>query len=161
MDLHEFDDEQNNSRDFTRDFTLKGRVMALDLGEKRIGVAISDPTRTIAQSYGVVMRSSRKADYAEYGRIIAKEQVNLLVVGLPLSLAGEETQKSTWVRDYTAEMENHIDIPIEFWDEALTTVQAEASLRERGKRGKKAREQVDAVAAAFILQNYLDANVGQ
>ncbi len=155
MDLYEFDDgyETNNS------FTMKGRVMALDLGEKRIGVAISDPTRTIAQSYGVVLRSSRKADYAEYGRMIAKEQVNLLVVGLPLSLGGDETQKSAWVRDYTAEMKQHIDIPIVFWDEALTTVQAEASLRERGKRGKKARERVDAVAAAFILQSYLDANI--
>ena len=151
--------EDVDDGDSDRLFAIKGRVMALDLGEKRIGVAISDPTRTIAQSYGVVQRTSRKADYAEYGRIIAKEQVNLLVVGLPLSLAGDETQKSAWVRDYTAEMAQHIDIPIEFWDEALTTVQAEASLRERGKRGKKARQRVDEVAAAFILQSFLDASV--
>ena len=139
-------------------FTIKGRVMALDLGEKRIGVAISDPTRTIAQSYSVVKRTSRKADYAEYGRIITKEQINLLIVGLPLTLAGEESQKSAWVRHYTAEMGEHIDVPIQFWDEALTTVKAADSLRARGKRGKKARERIDAVAAAFILQNYLDAN---
>ena len=140
-----------------KQFTIKGRAMALDLGEKRIGVAISDPTRTIAQSYSVVKRTSRKADYAEYDRIVQKEQIKLLVVGLPLTLAGEESQKSAWVRHYTAEMGEHIDIPIEFWDEALTTVKAADSLRARGKRGKKARERIDAVAAAFILQSYLDA----
>ena len=139
-------------------FAIKGRVMALDLGEKRIGVAISDPLRMIAQSYGVVQRTSRKADYAEYGRIIAKEQITLLVVGLPLSLSGEETEKSAWVRHYTTEMGRHINVPIEFWDEALTTVQAAESLRARGKRGQKARERIDAVAAAFILQSYLDAH---
>jgi putative Holliday junction resolvase len=62
------------------------------------------------------------------------------------------------VRDYAAELGRHIDVPIEFWDESLTTVEAEASLRARGLRGKKARQRVDAVAAAFILQSYLDAH---
>lgn len=139
-------------------FRIKGRVMALDLGEKRIGVAISDPTQTIAQSYDVILRKSRTEDYAAYGRIVEKEQITLLVVGLPLTLRGKESQKSAWVRDYTGEMAAHLDIPIEFWDEALTTVQAAESLRARGKRGKKARARIDAVAAAFILQSYLDAH---
>ncbi|MCP5097253.1 MAG: Holliday junction resolvase RuvX [Chloroflexi bacterium] len=141
-------------------FTIKGRVMALDLGEKRIGVAISDPTRTIAQAYSVVQRTSRKADYAEYGRIIEKEQITLLVVGLPVTLGGNESEKTKWVRHYTAELEQHISIPTAFWDEALTTVQATASLRKMGKKGKKARQKVDAVAATLILQNYLDAHYG-
>ena len=131
--------------------------MALDLGEKRIGVAVSDATRTIAGSYGVIGRKSRLEDFQRYAQIIAQEEVNLLVMGLPIPLSGIEGQRAAWVRDYTAELSRHIDIPIEFWDESFSTKQAEASLRARGKRGKQVKERVDAVAAAFILQDYLDA----
>jgi len=137
-------------------FELKGRVMALDLGEKRIGVAVSDELRLIAQSYGVLKRKSRPEDFARYQAIIAEQKITLLVVGLPITLGGGESQKTTWVRDYTADLQRHLTIPVEFWDESLTTVEAEASLRVRNIRGKKAKERVDAVAAAFILQNYLD-----
>lgn len=138
--------------------TIKGRVMALDLGEKRIGVAISDPTRTIAAAHSVIERTSRKADFAAYRQIIADEEVTLLVMGLPVTLSGEDSDQTAWVRDYTAELAENVPVPVEFWDEAMTTIEAEASLRARGKRGKKARERVDAVAAAFILQSYLDAH---
>ena len=132
--------------------------MALDLGEKRIGVAVSDATRLIAGSYGVVKRKSRKEDFARYAQIIADEDVKLLVVGLPVPLGGQEGQRAAWVRDYVEQLRPHVDVPIVFWDESLTTKQAEASLRARGKRGRKIKERVDAVAAAFILQSYLDAH---
>ncbi len=131
--------------------------MALDLGEKRIGVAVSDELRMIARSYGVVKRTSRAADYAKYKNIVEQEKITLLVVGLPVTLGGEEGSKAKWTRDYAGQFAKKIDIPIIFFDEALTTVEAEASMRARNIRGKKARSQVDAVAAAFILQNYLDA----
>ncbi|MCA9945231.1 MAG: Holliday junction resolvase RuvX [Ardenticatenaceae bacterium] len=134
-----------------------GRVMALDLGSVRIGVAISDPTRTIAQSYGVVKRKSREEDFARYQQILAEQQVTLLVVGLPTTSEGGDSDTAVWIRNYMAEFSQQCDIPVEFWDESFTTVRAEESLRQRGKRGKKARQQVDAVAAAFILQSYLDA----
>jgi putative Holliday junction resolvase len=140
------------------DFSIKGRVMGLDLGGKRIGIAISDPTRTIAQSYGVLKRGSRQLDFERYARIIEEQKITLLVVGLPLMLSGEDSETTRWVRDYTADLRQHIDIPVEFWDESLSTVQAEASLRLLGKRGKKARQQVDAVAATIILQGFLDAH---
>ena len=132
--------------------------MALDLGEKRIGVAISDVTRTIAKAYGVLSRKSRMEDYQRYAKIIADQKATLLVMGLPVPLSGVEGQRAAWVRDYTFELAQHIDIPIEYWDESYSTKQAEASLRARGKRGKKVKERVDAVAAAFILQGYLDAH---
>ncbi|MDX1416345.1 MAG: Holliday junction resolvase RuvX [Candidatus Promineifilaceae bacterium] len=135
-----------------------GKVMALDLGEKRIGVALSDPSRTIAKSYAVLIRKSRKEDFQRYANIIAQEAIKLLVVGLPVPLSGIEGQRANWVRDYTADLRKHIEIPVEFWDESFSTKQAEASLRERGLRGKKIKERVDAVAAAFILQDYLDAH---
>ena len=135
----------------------KGKVMALDLGEKRIGVAICDVTRTIAKSYAVLSRKSRKEDFERYANIIADQQITLLVMGLPIPLSGLEGQRAAWVRDYTAELAQHIDIPIDFWDESFSTKRAEASLRARGQRGKKIKQRVDAVAAAFILQGYLDA----
>ncbi len=137
-----------------------GRVMALDLGSKRIGVAISDPTRTIAQSYGVVKRKSREEDFARYQQILAEQKVTLLVVGLPTTSEGGDSDTAVWIRDYIAEFSLLCKVPIQFWDESFTTVKAEESLRQRGKRGKKARQQVDAVAAAFILQSYLDAHQG-
>lgn len=135
-----------------------GRVMALDLGSVRIGVAISDPTRTIAQSYGVVKRKSRAEDFARYQQILAEQRVTLLLVGLPTTSEGGDSETAVWIRDYIAEFSQQCPVPIQFWDESYTTVQAEDSLRQRGKRGQKARQQVDAVAAAFILQSYLDAH---
>lgn len=135
-----------------------GKVLSLDLGEKRIGLAISDETRLIAAPYGTITRRSRQADLAEYQRIIQEEEITLLVVGLPIPLSGGESQKTAWVRDYVAELRQHITIPIQFWDEALTTVEAQASLQARGIKGKKAQQRVDALAAVFILQHYLDAH---
>ena len=135
-----------------------GRIMALDLGSKRIGVAISDPTRTIAKSYGVVKRKSREEDFARYQQILAEQQVTLLLVGLPTKSDGGDSDTAVWIRGYMAEFSQQCEVPIQFWDESFTTVKAEESLRMRGKRGKKARQQVDAVAAAFILQSYLDAH---
>jgi len=135
----------------------KGRVMALDLGEKRIGVAVSDETRLIARSYGVIKRKSRLEDFARYARIIEEQQIKLLLVGLPTMLDGSEGDQARWVRDYAAELEKHVTVPVLLWDEALTTIDAEASLRARGIKGRKLRQQVDAVAAAFILQGYLES----
>lgn len=136
----------------------KGKVLAIDLGEKRIGLAISDETRTIAAGYDVIKRKSRKEDFARYAAIALDQDITLIIMGLPITLSGAEGQRAAWVRDYTAELQEHLDIPIEFWDERFSTKQAEASLRARGKRGKRLRERVDAVAAAFILQDFLDVS---
>lgn len=137
-------------------FALKGRVLALDLGEKRIGVAISDATRTIATALAVINRTSRQADFAQIGRLLAEQQANLLVVGLPVMLDGSEGEKAAWVRDYAAALQEALQVSVVFTDEAFTTVQAENSLRARGHKGRKIRQNVDAVAAALILQSYLD-----
>jgi putative Holliday junction resolvase len=132
--------------------------MALDLGEKRIGVAVSDETGLIARSFTVFKRTSRLADFEKIGRIIDQEAVSLLIIGLPVLLSGEEGTKAAWVRDYGADLAQRLDIDVVYWDESLSTVAAENSPRERGIHRQKRRAQVDAVAAAFILQSYLDAN---
>ena len=139
----------------------KGKILAIDLGEKRIGLAISDETRLIAGSHGVMIRKSRREDFERYARIVEEEAVTLIVMGLPITLSGEEGQRAAWVRDYSAELSKNVAVPLLFWDERFSTKQAEASLHARGKRGKRVQERVDAVAAAFILQDYLDAHADQ
>ncbi|HMT20931.1 MAG TPA: Holliday junction resolvase RuvX [Promineifilum sp.] len=134
----------------------QGRIMALDLGEKRIGIALSDPTRTIATPHSVLMRKSRAEDYERYALLIREHAITLLVIGLPITLGGREGQRAAWVRDYAETLGDHIDVPIVFQDESLTTVEATAALHTQGRRGKRARERVDAVAATLILQSYLD-----
>ena len=135
--------------------------MALDLGSKRIGVAVSDPIRMIASSYGVIKRGSRQRDFDQYLNIIAEQEITLLVVGLPTRADGSDSETAVWIRDYVAEFNKQVDIPVEFWDESHSTQRAEDSLHVRGRFGKKAKERVDAVAAAIILQDYLDAHAGE
>jgi putative holliday junction resolvase len=134
-----------------------GRILALDLGEKRIGLALSDESRILARSFAVLKRGSRLADFEKISRIVDEQVVNLIVVGLPVLLSGQEGAKAAWVRDYAAELAQRLGIDLVFWDESFSTVAAERSLRARGKRGQKQRQWVDAVAAAMILQSYLDA----
>lgn len=134
--------------------------MALDMGEKRIGIALSDETQLLVRSYEVLPRTSRQADFARLAEIAQQESVGFLVVGLPLTLDGEEGPLAPWVRDYTAALAERLQLPYTFWDETFTTKQASRSMRDRGTRAREQRGRVDAVAAAFILQDYLDARRG-
>ncbi|MCB0015620.1 MAG: Holliday junction resolvase RuvX [Anaerolineales bacterium] len=135
-----------------------GRILAIDLGEKRIGVALSDPQQKLARSYCVLKRRSRREDFQRLGRIIAEQEVVLVVMGLPIRLDGSESSMTRWVRHYSAELVENLTVPLVYWDESYTTQQAHELLQERGvTQWQKRKEQVDAVAAAFILQGYLDA----
>jgi putative holliday junction resolvase len=136
--------------------TMNGRILALDLGEKRIGVALSDEGRMLARSLLVFKRSSRAADFALIGRLVAEHGVTLILVGLPIRLDGVEGDKAAWARDYGTALAKELRIATEFWDESLSTVKAEASLEARGESRRKRRGRIDAVAAAVILQDYLD-----
>ncbi|MBP8000929.1 MAG: Holliday junction resolvase RuvX [Chloroflexi bacterium] len=139
---------------------LPGPVLAIDLGEKRIGLAVSDSGRMIARSYGVIERKSRREDFARFQAIISEQKVTLVVMGLPLHLDGSDSATTTWVRDYTAALAQNISVPVTLWDERYSSQAATASLTERGVRAKKQKGRVDAVAAAFILQSYLDTQTG-
>lgn len=135
----------------------RSRILALDLGEKRIGVAVSDETQLIARSYSVIERNSRAADFAQIAEIVASEDVGSLLVGLPVELDGTEGPLAQWARDYGETLAEHLGLDLAFWDESFTSKEASASMRARGIRARDQKEWIDAVAAAFILQDYLDA----
>jgi putative Holliday junction resolvase len=139
-----------------------GRVLALDLGSKRIGVAISDRSGTIATPLTVVTRSGRLAeDHRRIAALVAEEEAERVVVGLPLSLDGSQGSAA---RAATAEAEalaTVVAVPVETFDERLTTVTADRSLRESGMPGQARRRVVDKVAAAVLLQAWLDRQVAR
>ncbi len=131
------------------------RILALDLGN-RIGVAVSDARGVLARPLLVFKRSSRAADFARIAQLVAEHQVEKVVVGLPRNMDGSEGTQAAWVRDYSTALAQTLPVPVELWDERLTTVEAEDIFHAQGKRVE--RERIDAVAAAVILQSYLDAH---
>lgn len=136
-----------------------GRVAALDLGTRRIGVASSDLTQTIAGPHAVIeRRGSHVADHAAIRREVVDELEAVgVVVGLPISLDGREGPAAATVRAELAELEAVLPVPVELHDERYTTTMAHASLMERRMRAEARRRVVDKVAAAVLLQSWLDA----
>lgn len=132
--------------------------MALDVGGRRVGVAISDETRMIATPIGYVGRDAGdRRDREELRRLIAHWRVERLVVGLPTSMSGREGPQAAEVRSYADALAVDLALPMEYWDERLTTSIAEQALIATGARRAARKEQIDATAAAIILQSYLDA----
>ncbi len=135
------------------------RVLALDLGEKRIGVALSDPLGMIARPLMVIRRSSKAKDHAAIHQLVAENQVCEVLCGYPLSLDGSEGPQGRRVRRYAEALAEGLPVPVTLWDESYSTVEAEQHLRAAGKKrsAQETRNWIDAVAAAVILQSYLDA----
>ncbi len=133
------------------------RVLALDLGERRIGVAVSDPTGTVARPVGVVERKSRAEDFAAIARLVAEYGAERVVVGRPLTLRGEAGPQARWVEAYAQALAEALPVPVELWDERYTTVAAQEILETTRRPGKRRRRgEVDAVAAAVLLQGVLE-----
>lgn len=134
------------------------RVMALDLGEKTIGVAVSDELGIVATPLTTIMRTvSVKADLRQVEDLVNFEKVSLVVVGLPVMLSGEEAVQAGKVREFVERLARRLRVPVEVWDERLTTVSAHRLLIENGKNREERKRVVDQVAAALILRSYLDA----
>jgi putative Holliday junction resolvase len=129
--------------------------MALDVGGRRIGVAVSDESGAIATPVGYVRREG--GDRAELRQLSERWRVERLVVGLPTSLSGREGPQAAEVRAYADALAAALDLPLDYYDERLTTAIAERALLATGARRARRREQIDATAAAIILQDYLDA----
>jgi putative Holliday junction resolvase len=132
------------------------RILALDPGSRRIGLAVSDPTGTLAQPLDAVERRSGR-DWAGVIVTLAEElEVAEIVVGLPRHMNGEEGESAAEARQMAETLRSRLNIPVELWDERLTTVAAQRMFRESGVKTPRARRHIDSVAAALILQGYLD-----
>lgn len=137
------------------------RVLALDVGDRRIGVALSDPTGLLATPLTTVTRRNDDADFDEVLRLMAENEVGEIVVGMPLTLSGRKGPQAARVTAFADALGRKTEVPVFFVDERYSTVQAERSLRESGVEPSRERARVDAAAAAVILQSYLDSQRGE
>ncbi len=132
------------------------RVAALDYGEKRIGIALSDPLQIIAKPLTVWDNTSFE-DTVERLRVLIKEyRVGEVIVGLPLSVEGEITAKTAETMRFLHALKKVIEIPVRGWDERYSTTEAHELLKDMGMSWVEARQKVDAMAASIILKSYLD-----
>lgn len=131
-----------------------GRMLGLDVGDARIGVAVSDEMGIIASPVGMIRRASPVA--RELQAYLRKYGAIRIVVGLPVGLSGREGPQAKEVRAFIDELGRSTDVPFDFWDERLTTSIAERTLIGHGVKRKDRKLQVDAMAASVILQSYLD-----
>jgi len=137
------------------------KLLGLDLGERRIGAAVSDDMGLIATPLEVIHRTSRVQDFRRIATLIREQQVAGLVVGHPLNDDGSAGPQAQRAERYVAALvealaAEGLDLPITFWDERLSTQRAEEVMALSGRRARQHRERIDAVAAAIILQDYLD-----
>jgi putative Holliday junction resolvase len=136
------------------------RILALDHGEKRIGVAVSDPTATIGQPLGY-WDAEPLADFLEKLKtFVGQQDVSQIIVGLPRNMDGSLGPAAQKAETFVAAIRGIVSVPVRTWDERLTSAQANRLLIEGGVRRGKRKEKVDALAAAVLLQSYLDAISG-
>ena len=133
-----------------------GRWLSLDVGEKRIGVAICDETRTLARPLLTLKRASKKEDFARLDAICREQQIEKIIVGLPKTLRNEEGPQAQRVRRYAIELQAALNLPIDFWDERYSSVDAQERLTTSSRKAR-VKGDIDSAAAAIILQEYLDA----
>jgi putative Holliday junction resolvase len=134
-----------------------GRVLGLDLGDVRIGVAISDPDRRIALPLGTVQVGRPPGEMRAIADLVREREVTLVVIGEPVSLDGVRRERATHAANFADAMRGLLGVPVAMHDERLSTVEAERSLRDAGVDRKRRRSVVDSAAAQIILQSWLDA----
>jgi putative Holliday junction resolvase len=133
------------------------RVLAIDHGTKRMGIAISDELRTIAQPLEYIPAEPLAKFFERLKQIIAEKQVSLIVIGIPRNMDGTYGPAAAKVQEFVTALKETVTVPIKLWDERLTSVQANRYLIEADVRRSKRKEKVDKTAAAILLQSYLDS----
>jgi len=135
----------------------KGRILALDLGKRRIGLAVSDELGVTAQGLDTLERTNMREDLSRIASLVEEWNVSLILIGNPLRMDGIEGAQSGWVRQFAEKLESFTRHPVQLWDERLTTVEAERVLRESGISREKRGRAVDRLAAVILLGSYLSA----
>jgi putative holliday junction resolvase len=136
---------------------LKPRILGLDVGSRRIGMAISDPLGITAQGLPTLQRQNKRLDFEQLAKVISDYQVSEIVVGYPLRLSGLEGIQSDKMRLFAEELRKKFELPVHLWDERLTSSQANRLLRDTDLSIKKRGQAVDRMAATLILQNWMEA----
>jgi putative holliday junction resolvase len=137
---------------------VPGRTLALDVGSKRIGVAVSDPLGITAQGLPTLQRQNKRLDLEALGRLLTDYQVREIVIGLPLRLSGAEGTQSEKMRRFAEELHKYFRVPVHLWDERWTSTQANRLLRETEISIEKRAQAVDRMAAVLILQSWMEAH---
>jgi putative holliday junction resolvase len=134
------------------------RVLGLDVGARRIGLAVTDPLGITAQGLETLERKNKKHDFAYLNRILREYAVKEIVVGLPLRMSGQEGTQSEKIRIFAEELEKKFGLPVHFWDERLTSAEANRFLRDSELSIEKRAKAVDRMAAVLILQGWMERN---
>jgi putative Holliday junction resolvase len=132
-----------------------GRILALDVGKKRIGLAVSDELRITAQGLESLQRTRIREDLEALDKVIKDGGVTLLLVGKPLHMSGRESRQSEYTEEFARRLATHTGVAIVYWDERLTSVEAERVLRESGSSLAQRKKAVDRIAAVLLLESYL------
>jgi len=135
----------------------EGRILALDLGRKRIGLALSDPLGITAQGLPTLARTRIREDLAALHDLIQKHEVAMILVGHPLHMSGNESRQSVYTREFADRLAEYTGCAVRMWDERLTSVEAGRVLRESGVSIEKRARAVDRLAAVILLESYLDS----
>ena len=131
------------------------RILGLDVGEKRIGIALGDESHTLARPLSTLKRASKREDFARLAALCGEHQIEKIVCGLPRTLRNEEGPQARRVRRYAEELSAAIHVPIDFWDERFSSIDAGERLAAASRKPRD-KGAIDAAAAAIILQEYLD-----
>jgi putative Holliday junction resolvase len=134
------------------------RVLALDVGSKRIGVAVSDPLGITAQGLETIQRHNKRKDFDALGRLLEQYAVQEIVVGLPLRFSGAEGTQSEKMRHFASDLESHFGVTVHLWDERWTSTEANRLLKEAELSIEKRGKAVDRMAAVLILQSWMEAH---
>lgn len=133
------------------------RILCLDVGDKNIGIALSDPTMSIAQAFKLHKRNSIKKDIIELQQIVENNDVKEIVIGLPKDLNGSIGKRAQGVLDFADEIKNRIDVPVVMWDERFSSNEAHRIFEMAQINHRKRKPFIDMMASQIILQGYLDA----
>ena len=131
------------------------RILALDVGKKRIGLAISDELGLIAVGLPTLHRTRIRQDLIELKSVAQERCVSKLLVGRPLHMSGDESRQSQYTREFAERLSEYLAVPVVYWDERLTTAQAERLMRDSGASLDKRKKAVDQMAAILLLESYL------
>jgi len=134
-----------------------GRILGLDVGSRRIGIAVSDPLGITAQGISTLHRRNRRHDLSELKKLIAAYEIQEIVVGNPLRMSGQTGAQAEKMGDFARHLEEAFELPVHLWDERLSTAEAHRLLDETGIRDSRRKEVIDKMAAVLILQSFLDA----